>query len=180
MVGGTQERDWLTWGPANNDPILGVMFPSPEKGIPVLSSATYWGGNPQVPVLHPRTLSLKRSVASPHLLTLGRWHISQETLSLGLPRGTPKSSNKAQTGWPGEARGHQAETMMGVGRQCKPAVTWSRGSPFLADLRWVGLSLTKGRRTAQRFGVSVERGDGQGTPHLRLEVHRDHTRVWGP
>lgn len=44
MVGGTQERDWLTWGPANNDPILGVMFPSPVKGIPVLSSATYWGG----------------------------------------------------------------------------------------------------------------------------------------
>lgn len=54
--------------------------------------------------------------------------------------------------------------MMGVGRQCKPAVTWSRGSPFLADLRWVGLSLTKGRRTAQRFGVSVESGDGQSAP----------------
>lgn len=57
--------------------------------------------------------------------------------------------------------------MMGVGRQCKPAVTWSVwGSPFLADLGWVGLSLTKGRRTAQRFGVSVESGNGQSTPHL--------------
>lgn len=74
--------------------------------------------------------------------------------------------------------------MMGVGRQCKPAVTWSGGGkggfPFLADLRWVGLCLTKGRRTTQRFGVSVESGDGEPPPHLRLEVHRDHTRVWGP
>lgn len=56
--------------------------------------------------------------------------------------------------------------MMGVGRQCKPAVTWSGGGgfPFLADLRWVGLCLTKGRRTTQRFGVSVESGDGQSPP----------------
>lgn len=57
------------------------------------------------------------------------------------------------------------ETMVGMSRLCKPAVTWSWGSPFLGDLRWVGLSLTKGRRTAQWFGVSMECGDGQSTPH---------------
>lgn len=55
--------------------------------------------------------------------------------------------------------------MVGMSRLCKPAVTWSWESPTLGDLRWVGLSLTKGRHTAQRFGVSVECGDGQSTPH---------------
>lgn len=75
--GGTQERDWLTWVLANNDPILGAMFPSPVKGYPRFELCYLLGGNPQVPVLHPRTLSLKRSVASPHLPTLGHRHIGQ-------------------------------------------------------------------------------------------------------
>lgn len=83
---GTQERDWLTWGLANNDPILGVMFPSPVKGYPHFELCyLLGGGNPQVPVLHPRTLSLKRSVASPHLPTLYRWHIGQGDLLFRSP-----------------------------------------------------------------------------------------------
>lgn len=90
MVGGTQERDRLTWGLANNDPILGVMFPSPVKGYPHFELYLLGGGDPQVPVLHPRTLSLKRNVASPHLPTLGRWHIGQGDLLFRSPSENPQ------------------------------------------------------------------------------------------
>lgn len=122
----------------------------------------------------------QRSVASPRLPHIRPLAHCPGRPSFLVPWRWPLSSNKAQTGWPGAAREHQAETMVGVSRLCKPAVTRSGGSPFLGELIGVSRSLTEGKRTAQRLGMSVECGDGQSPPHPLLEVHRDHTRVWGP
>lgn len=83
-----------------------------------------------MPVLHVRTLSPQRSVASSHLPTFGCWRLGQGE-PFWSPRRLPKSNNKAQTGWPGVARGHQAGTMVGISHLCKPAVTWTGGIPIL-------------------------------------------------
>lgn len=113
---------WLT------NSILWVIAPSPGKGFPCFELCYLLEGTHRClsSTLGLHDFESPKKCGLTHLPTLGRWRLGQGD-PFWSPRRLPRSNNKAQTGWPGAARGHQAGTMVGISRLCKPAVTWTGG-----------------------------------------------------